>query len=513
MTQMLVSGYWTSAFSEDVFYYSVNLATYLLFLGVGSYLSKKVTQPSLAFLAGIVLVLASLSGSAIPILRFGIKGFGNLIIVPLALMALSGLLCGMIIPLALRIANDEKKVSLGLLFFIDYLAAILFTLIFTYVCLVPLGYSKTGLVLGIGSSLVVVMALLFNRECQKKLFGLAAISMILPLAAFYFAQVHIAPRMDRTGVAELILNEQSHYQKILMTEENKVSENGTPIKERLLFLDGFIQFSSETEENYHLCIADIPLLAASVEKIPVKTALVLGGGDGLAVRNLLKSHQIEKITLVELDPVMIRLSRENPILRGYNKDSLSHPKVEVIVADAFRWVMEQYRKPRNKYDLIVIDFPWPKNLTLARLFSAEFYRATFQLLSEKGFVTIQAGPSYLREDPSRTTLSKISASILNTVRSVGLKAFPYVSPEEREAFVMGTKNSSFDMEKFSQEVSIFGNGVLSVLCRYDSGWQMPEVKINTLNTLPVSRYMYDWNRANRDRLYFYRGNHLIFLPD
>ena len=135
MTQMLVSGYWTSAFSEGVFYYSVNLATYLLFLGVGSYLSKKVTQPSLAFLAGIVLVLASLSGTAIPILRFGIKGYGNLIIVPLALMALSGLLCGMIIPLALRIANDEKKVSLGLLFFIDYLAAILFTLIFTYVCL------------------------------------------------------------------------------------------------------------------------------------------------------------------------------------------------------------------------------------------------------------------------------------------------------------------------------------------------------------------------------------------
>lgn len=210
---------------------------------------------------------------------------------------------------------------------------------------------------------------------------------------------------------------------------------------------------------------------------------------------------------------MIRLAKENDILREYNNNALHSPKVEIVVADAFRWVMDRSLGERPKYDLIIFDFPYPKNITLSRLFSAEFYHAASKLLSANGFITIQAGPSYSLEDNSRITLSKVATSILLSVQSIGLKAFPYASPEEREAFVIATSNPAFDMVEFSRKIGILGNGPMSIFCRYDPRWVLPKVEINTLNTLSLNRYMYDWHKKMKDHFFFYRGNHLIFLPD
>lgn len=513
MTQMLISGYWTTAFSEDVFHYSINLASYLFALGVGSSVSKKIKHAKVETLSTVVFLVAFLSGASIPLLRLTIKAFGNAFVFPVLLLLLSGILCGMIIPLALRLLEKSTKASLGLLFFVDYSAATIFTFLFTFVFLVPLGYTKTGLLMCFISSLSVFCILKRLKAVRLPTLIFLVVGMGGVGSIVSFAYVTVAPTSDRTGVAKVILNEQSYYQKILMTEEYRISSRRLPIKEQILFLDGFVQFSSEGEANYHFCIANVPCLAATHSKKVIRQALVLGGGDGLVVRNLLDKNTIEKITLVELDPAMIRLAKENPILKSYNQDSLNKPRVEIIVADAFRWVMEQYKSPRNKYDLIVIDFPLPKNFTLARLFSAEFYRAVFELLAPDSFVTIQAGPSYLLEDERHITVSKITSSILKTVRTVGASAFPYVSPDEREAFVLATNHKNFSMEDFSREQGFLGNAPLSVICRYEPKWLIPEVEINTLNTLPLSRYMYEWHKTNADKLFFYRGNHLIFLPD
>lgn len=513
MTQMLVSGYWTTAFSEDVFHYSINLSAYLLALGIGSFFSKRIKSPSVVTLATMVLSVSFLSGVAIPLLRLAIKYFGNVFLFPVAIMLVSGTLCGMVIPLALRITENTKKISLGTLFFVDYSAATLFTFLFTFVCLVPLGHTKTGLLMCGLTSILCFCILLRLKRFSSRLAVFSVLGLGVVGLMFTLAHVSIAPNSDRTGTAQVILNEQSYYQKILMTEEYRYSSLKIPIKEQILFLDGFIQFSSVGEANYHFCIANFPLLASKFLNRQIKKVLVLGGGDGLVVRNLVTEKEIEKITLVELDPAMIKLAEENPILRSYNKDSLHNPKVTVVIADAFRWVMEQYKNPKEKYDLIIIDFPLPKNFTLARLFSAEFYRATFKLLESEGFVTIQSGPSYLLEDNRHITVSKVASSILKTVQAVGLAGYPYVSPDEREAFVIATNHPRFNMEDFTRAYNFLGNGAFSQVCRYEPRWLIPEVEVNTLNTLPLSRYMMEWHKANKNKIFFYRGNHLIFLPD
>lgn len=511
MTQMLVSGYWTTAFSHDVFYYSINLAVYLLALGVGSLLSNRFKNPTLKTLTFLILALLAVTGVAIPFLRVGIKQFGNVIFFPLLVVFSAGILNGTVIPLCLKLGEKYARMSLGLLFFIDYCAASLFAFLFAFVLLIPLGYSKTGLALSCFSSLLVIGICIWQKALTRSVSGFVLAVILMPISFYFFTGAHVAPRMDRTGTAKIIHNEQSHYQKIILTEEKSKNENGD--LEHILFLDGFIQFSSLSEQNYHLCLAEIPLIAESFQKNSVEKILILGGGDGLAARNFLKSKRVKKLTLVELDPAMIRLAKDNPIVKQYNKDSLRDPRVEVVVQDAFRWVREQQTTEYEKYDLIVIDFPAPKNLTLARLFSAEFYSSVFKLLSPKGFVSIQAGPSYSFEDSSRTTLSKVTASIIKTIGSIGYPAFPYVNPNDSEAFILSTKDLTFDMVKFSRSVGIYTGEPLAIFCRYDNGWKSPPVEKNTLNTLRLSRYMLDWFKQIGDSYFYYRGNHLIFLPE
>lgn len=513
MTQILVSGYWTTAFSQDVFYFSINLATYFLALGFGSLLSSQVKKPSTRKLGRIILGLALVCGLAVPTLRIGIQYFGNAIFFPQLIVILAGALNGMVIPITLKLGENLKRISLGLLFFIDYSAATIFALLFTFVLLIPLGYSKTALILAASSGLVVGSILFFRRELKALEIAATLGTLVVPSIAFFITGAHEAPKVDRSGLAKIIYSEQSHYQKIVLTEENRPRNTGESELEHILYLDGFVQFSSDTEQNYHLCLADIPWVAASFRNKFPSRVLILGGGDGLAARNFLKNNSLKSVTLVELDPAMINLGTLHPLMRDYNKGSLSNPKVEVIVADAFRWVHENQETLRGRFDVIVVDFPAPKNLTLARLFSAEFYRSTFALLSPTGFISIQAGPSHSHGDPKGMTLSKVTSSILKTLESLNYYAFPYITTIDQEAFVLATKDKGFDMEGFSRKIGIYSGGAMSFFCKYDKAWVRPNVEINTLNTLKLSRYMLDWFKNAGDSFFFYRGNSLVFLPE
>jgi spermidine synthase len=513
MTQMLVSGYWTTAFSQDVYYFSVNLAFYLLALGLGSLISLRIPRVSYRGLAGVLIALFIVAGGSISFLRLGIKYFGNTIWVPLCPVIFAGVLTGLVIPLTLRLGEKYPRMSLGFLFFIDYGAATLFSVVFSFYLLIPLGYSKTALLMVLLSSVLTLMGLAWIRELSGKLVLGSFLGFVFCFGLYFLSGAHVAPRMDHSGVAKIIHNEQSHYQKIVLTEEVSAPGSKDQNPQYVLFLDGFVQFSSRDEQNYHLCLADIPMFALNFYQRRVSQVLILGGGDGLAARNILRNPTVEAVKLVELDPAMIRLASENPQVRKLNLDSLHHPKVKVEIADAFRWVQDHRNDLREKFDLILIDFPAPKNLTLSRLFSAEFYRAALQLLKPGGFASIQAGPSYSFEDPQRKTLSKVTASLLKTIASLGYRSFPYATPEDSEAFVLVASDKTFDMEKFARQIGIYTGGLLATLCRYDSHWGFPSVEKNTLNTLKLSQYMNDWFQQYGKVFFYYRGNHLVFLPD
>jgi spermidine synthase len=141
--------------------------------------------------------------------------------------------------------------------------------------------------------------------------------------------------------------------------------------------------------------------------------LILGGGDGLAAREILKYPQVEAITLVDLDPEMTKLFSTQPMLTNLNQNSLLASRLHVINADAFPWV----DSTTDSFDFIVIDFPDPTDYALGKLYTTAFYRAVARHLSSQGFLVVQStSPMFARDS---------FWCIVETLHQSGLQTFPY----------------------------------------------------------------------------------------
>src|SRR5207245_11230637 len=163
---------------------------------------------------------------------------------------------------------------------------------------------------------------------------------------------------------EVILSKETPYQRIVLTRWKD---------DIRLFLNSHLQFSSRDEYRYHEA-----LIHPGLSAVPTpRRVLVLGGGDGLAVREILKYPQLESVTLVDLDPEMTRLFSTHPMLTGLNQKSFLSPKVHIINADAFPWVDSN----TDSFDFIVIDFPDPTNYSLGKPYTTAFYKAASRHLT------------------------------------------------------------------------------------------------------------------------------------
>jgi spermidine synthase len=205
---------------------------------------------------------------------------------------------------------------------------------------------------------------------------------------------------DNIYADEIIFARDTRYQHLVLTR----------FKDDLrLFLNSHLQFSSRDEYRYHEALVH-PGLAA----VPVpRRVLILGGGDGLAVREVLKYPQVESITLVDLDPEMTRIFSSNPMLTNLNNKSLISPRVHVINADAFPWVDSN----ADSFDFIVIDFPDPTNYSLGKLYTTAFYRAAARHLSAQGLMVVQStSPMFARDS---------FWCIAQTLKQANLQTYPY----------------------------------------------------------------------------------------
>jgi len=155
-----------------------------------------------------------------------------------------------------------------------------------------------------------------------------------------------------------------------------------------LELNCCLQFHSADEYRYHELIVFAPYVVCAREP---KRVCILGGGDGLAVREALKFA--EKITLVDIDPEVTRLAKEHELVRALNGDSLNNERVKIYNADAFYWVKDCRPK---KYDIIIADYPDPSSLSLEKLYSDEHYADIKRALKPDGVFICQAtGPSLM----------------------------------------------------------------------------------------------------------------------
>lgn len=391
---------------DSVLQFSTIIGTYLFAMGVGSWLSRFFERQLPAHFLRIELMVALIGGS-LPALLFLAHAWqpGAFRVLLYGLVLLVGLLVGLEIPLVMRILkrNVQLRELVSQVLTFDYLGALAVSVAFPLLLVPQLGLIRTGLLFGLMNAAVALWALwLFRHELRR--FTAHALACVLTLgalgAAFAGSQHITSLAEDRFYQDKIILAESSPWQRIVVTQ----GRGGMR-----LFLNGNLQFAQADEYRYHEALVH-PALAA--HGAPRKVA-VLGGGDGLAVREILRYPGVESITLVELDPNMTRLFATDPKLVALNGGALHSPKVKVVNTDAFQWLQQT----PEIYDAIVVDFPDPTNFSIGKLYTNAFYALLEQRLAASGYAVIQTTSPYI----ARQSFWTVAA----TLESVGLKTAPY----------------------------------------------------------------------------------------
>lgn len=389
---------------DSIFQFSTIIGTYLFAMGVGSYFARFIQRGLLMSFVQVQILVGFLGGCSAALL-FTVFAHGEgFQLVLYGLVFAIGLLVGLEIPLLLRILKEHLPFRdlVSQVLALDYVGALAASVLFPLVLVPHMGLIRTSFFFGC-INVVVAIAFASRFRDEGRWGGLIAQGCtVLVLNAIGLVGTNYITRWaeDSMFAAPVILSEQTAYQHIVVTKD---------FLETRLYLNNNLQFSSFDEYRYHEGLV-VPALMAHPQP---KRVLVLGGGDGLAVKLLLKDPRIESITLVELDPGMISLFRDGP-LATLNDSSLSSPRVHVVMGDAFRWLEE---KGKEHFDLAFVDFPDPGNYAVGKLYTDHFYRRLAERLNPGGLFVVQSS--------SPLAAPHTYWCIVDTVASTGWKVKPY----------------------------------------------------------------------------------------
>ena len=374
-----------------------------------------------------------------------------------------------------NIHNEENKVLA-----FNYFGTLVGTILLVYLLLPSLDIIYTTLLMGGINFCVFLYLCLRSKTLLPKPYLLLVLSFcgcFLLIAkygqileqyylktVFMFRDRIIQEKMNlveyfkNIGHEKKIFRTKSHYQYIDIFHTNIAGKPSF-----ILTLDTNFQFSSYNEGLYHEGFAHLPMQITNF--IP-QHVMVMGGGDGLLIRELLKYPQIQTITHIELDPSMVKLAKEYPDLVALNQNSLANPRVTTIYNDAFYYL----RNNHQLFDAIFLDFPYPENFDIAKLFSVEFYRFVKRSLRPEGFIVMDI-PIYPQEDYSadqyrgRILLTTNfdeddivhNSVITSTLHFAGMETiYPY--RVDRESFILalpGKKELNFNVDSY--DLSLFQN--------------------------------------------------------
>ncbi|MCA9070608.1 MAG: polyamine aminopropyltransferase, partial [Planctomycetaceae bacterium] len=356
----------------------------------------------------VELGVALLGGLSAPVLFISFPRIGDWFSVLLYGIVFGvGTLVGLELPLLMRLLKehlDFKELVSRVLTF-DYIGALVGSLMFPILFLPKMGLIRTSLLFGMMNALVGLWGTwLLKPLLVRGGLGLrirSVLVLLLLLTGFLFADKLTTLAEEKLYPNSVVYATQSPYQRIVVTSGGD--------KHFQLWLNGKLQFDSRDEYRYHEALVH-PAMQATPQR---QSVLVLGGGDGLGLREILKYPEVTSVTLVDLDPEMTALSRNFPPLAELNSRAFDDDRVTVVNQDAMIWLEDV----EELFDVVIIDFPDPNNFALGKLYSRRFYRMLKQRLAPEGAIAIQsASPLFAR---------KAFWCIQHTLEAAGFTTRPY----------------------------------------------------------------------------------------
>jgi spermidine synthase len=467
---------------DSVTQFSTIIGVYLFAMGVGSYLSGFLERDLARKFIDVELGVALLGGFSAPFLFLAFSRVSYFNVLLYLIVFLIGMLVGLEIPLLMRILKDQldfKQLVSRVLAF-DYIGALLASLLFPIFLVPKLGLVRTSLLFGMLNVAVALWGTWLLQPIIAKSVQIlrikSVIVLLLLIVAFIKSDALTALAEDALFTDDIIYAKSSLYQRIVVTK----GKTGYA-----LYLNGNLQFASMDEYRYHEALVHPGMQAASGNP---KRVLILGGGDGLALREVLRYESVESVTLVDLDPEMTALSQKYPPLAQLNNYAFDNPKVQVVNADAFVWIDSTETEP---FDVAIVDFPDPNNFALGKLYTTRFYKMLKAKLTPNAAVVIQCtSPLFARTS---------YWCIIRTLETAGFTVKPYQTTVPSFG-IWGyalAKTASFEPPKTApQGLKFLDDDAMQALFHFPVDVAPVEnVEINRLDNQALVRYYEsEWRR-------------------
>ena len=381
--ELIISSLSSYLQGDSITQFSITIGLYMSAMGIGSYLSKYMKNNLFNKFVFIEMSVGILGGFSTLIL-FMTNIYTEIYdLIMYVLIILIGIFVGLEIPILTRIIEENEsnvRKNLANIFTFDYMGGLIGSIAFPIILFPKLGFITTTFLVGsinIGVALIIILR--YKKYIEKYNVVKWIVIICLVVILIFLCTGGIIANKIEEGLYrdDVILSEQTAYQKIVMTKHKD---------DVRLFLDGNLQFSTVDEYRYHEALVHVPMLyAKSHERV-----LILGGGDGLAAREVLKYDDVQEIVLVDIDKQMTDLCKNNEEIAKLNHYSLENEKLKLINEDAYMFVQEN----KEKFDVIIIDFPDPNNENLNKLYTNVFYNYVKVNLTEDGVMVCQSTSPY-----------------------------------------------------------------------------------------------------------------------
>ena len=470
---------------DSIFQYSLIIGLYLFCMGIGAHLTRYIADKDVLHRFIEIELLVGLIGGISALFLFTAFGiaaapFRTLLY---ALVAIIGTVVGMEIPLVMRVLNEQRlafKDTVARVLTFDYMGALVVSLLFPLFLAPKLGMARSALLFGLLNAAVALLtARVFRLHLPRyrSLKWRSYAVLLLLLMAFIFANRWVFQAEQRYFGDPVVFESHSPYQRLVVTQWKDDTR---------LYINGNLQFSSRDEARYHEALV-IPAMQAAAQH---KRVLILGGGDGLAAREVLKYSQVQQVTLVDLDPAMTRTFQTAAKLVALNQNALNHPKLCIINDDAAQWLQHT----AAQFDVIIIDLPDPSNFALGKLYSVPMYRLVARHLAAGGKMVVQSTSPYFAPHAYW--------SVVATLEAAGLATAPYhvyVPSFGEWGYVLAGAEADFRLPQRVDVPTRFLNAAeMAQMFRFPADMARREVEPNYLNNQKLVAYFeQDWANVMR----------------
>ena len=470
---------------DSIFQYSLIIGLYLFSMGIGAHLTRYIADKDVLHRFIEIELLVGLIGGISALFLFtafviAAAPFRTLLY---ALVAIIGTVVGMEIPLVMRVLNEQRlafKDTVARVLTFDYMGALAVSLLFPLILAPKLGMARSALLFGLLNAAVALLtARVFRLHLPRyrNLKWRSQAVLLLLLIAFIFANRWVFQAEQRYFGDPVVFESHSPYQRLVVTQWKDDTR---------LYINGNLQFSSRDEARYHEALV-IPAMQAAAQH---KRVLILGGGDGLAAREVLKYPKVGQVTLVDLDPDMTRTFQTAAKLVALNQNALNHPKLRIINDDAAQWLQHT----AAQFDVIIIDLPDPSNFALGKLYSVPMYRLVARHLAAGGKMVVQSTSPYFAPHAYW--------SVVATLEAAGLKTAPYhvyVPSFGEWGYVLAGAEADFRLPIRVDVPTRFLNAAeMAQMFRFPADMARREVEPNYLNNQKLVAYFeQDWANVMR----------------